>query len=63
MYTLCTNRLCINDDDDDLHICLVVSTFAEPTLHRAGIDDQLIVDLTGAGFQVAIVVGGIVVGG
>ena len=41
----------------------VVSAFTESTLHRAGFFDQTGIDLTGAGFQVAIVVGGIFVGG
>jgi len=41
----------------------VVSAFTETTLHRAGMMDQLTVDLCGAGFQLSIVLGGIVVGG
>jgi hypothetical protein len=41
----------------------VVSAFTETTLHRAGMGDQLTVDLCGAGFQLSIVLGGIVVGG
>ena len=41
----------------------VVSAFTEATLHRAGFFDQMGIDLTGAGFQLAIVCGGIVVGG
>jgi hypothetical protein len=41
----------------------VVSAFTETTLHRAGMVDQLTVDLCGAGFQLSIVLGGIVVGG
>jgi len=41
----------------------VVSEFTEQTLQRAGIVDQLTIDLCGAGFQVAIVLGGIFVGG
>jgi len=41
----------------------VVSAFTETTLHRAGLRDQTTVDLCGAGFQLAIVLGGIVVGG
>ena len=41
----------------------VVSAFTETTMHRAGMVDQFQIDLCGAGFQLAIVVGGIVVGG
>merc|ERR1712070_1245339 len=41
----------------------VVSAFTEDTLNRAGFFDQTGIDLAGAGFQLAIVLGGIVVGG
>lgn len=41
----------------------VVSAFTENTLNRAGFFDQTGIDLAGAGFQLAIVVGGILVGG
>merc|ERR1719247_3837381 len=41
----------------------VVSAFVEQTLHGAGIWSQDAVDYIGAGFQAAIVVGGIVLGG
>lgn len=41
----------------------VISAFTEQTLGRAGFEDQRGIDLAGAGFQLAIVLGGIVVGG
>ena len=41
----------------------VVSAFTEESLNRSGIMDPRTVDLAGAGFQFAIVLGGIVLGG
>jgi FLVCR family feline leukemia virus subgroup C receptor-related protein len=41
----------------------VVSAFTESDLLRAGLTGQTSVSLSGAGFQVAIVVGGVLVGG
>lgn len=41
----------------------VVSAFVDETLVSAGVQSQTAIDLTGAGFQAAIVLGGIVLGG
>jgi len=41
----------------------VVSAFTSETMHRAGFTRELVVDEIGAGFQVAIMVGGILLGG
>lgn len=41
----------------------VVGAFMEQKLGRAGISDQGTVDLSGAGFELAIVIGGIILGG
>lgn len=41
----------------------VVGAFLEQKLSRAGIEDQGSIDLAGAGFEIAIVIGGIVLGG
>merc|ERR1711972_54703 len=41
----------------------VVSAFIEETLKSSGIVEQNTIDLAGAGFQAAIVLGGIVLGG
>eukprot|EP00435_Cladocopium_sp_Y103_P056463 s344_g19.t1 len=41
----------------------VVGAFMDLKLQRAGFSDQMEVDLAGAGFEVAIVIGGIILGG
>jgi len=41
----------------------VVGAFMEEKLSRAGISDQGTIDLSGAGFELAIVIGGIILGG
>ena len=41
----------------------VVSAFIEKTLVSSGMNSQTTIDLAGAGFQAAIVLGGIVLGG
>jgi MFS family permease len=41
----------------------VVGAFMEQKLSRAGIEDQQVIDYAGAGFELAIVIGGIVLGG
>lgn len=41
----------------------IVGTFIEEILHRGGVDNQGAIDLAGAGFELAILVGGIVIGG
>jgi len=40
----------------------VVGAFMEQKLRRAGIGDQSVIDLSGAGFELAIVIGGIFIG-
>jgi len=40
----------------------VVGAFMEQKLQRAGINDQHVIDLSGAGFELAIVIGGVVIG-
>ncbi|CAE7816047.1 unnamed protein product [Symbiodinium sp. CCMP2456] len=41
----------------------VVGAFMDLKLQRAGFNDQMEVDMAGAGFEVAIVIGGIILGG
>ena len=41
----------------------VVGAFMEQKLSRAGIENQQVIDYAGAGFELAIVIGGIVLGG
>jgi len=41
----------------------VVGAFMDLKLQRAGFNDQMEVDLAGAGFEIAIVIGGIILGG
>ena len=41
----------------------VLSAFIDETLLSAGVSSQSTIDLAGAGFQAAIVIGGIVLGG
>jgi len=41
----------------------IVGTFIDDVLIRGGITDQLQIDLAGAGFEIAILVGGIIIGG
>jgi MFS family permease len=46
-----------------ISITNIVGTFIEEVLERGGITDQLGVDLAGAGFELAILLGGIIIGG
>jgi len=46
-----------------ISITNVVGTFIDEVMERGGITDQLGVDLAGAGFELAILVGGIIIGG
>jgi len=41
----------------------IVGTFIDEVMCRGGIDEQLSVDLAGAGFEIGILVGGIIIGG
>jgi len=41
----------------------VVGAFAEQKLVRAGIEDQATIDIAGAGFELFIVIGGVILGG
>lgn len=46
-----------------ISITNVVGTFIDEVMERGGITDQLGIDLAGAGFELAILLGGIVIGG
>lgn len=46
-----------------ISITNIVGTFIDEVLERGGITDQLGVDLAGAGFEIAILLGGIIIGG
>lgn len=46
-----------------ISITNIVGTFIDEVLERGGLVDQLAIDLAGAGFELAILVGGIVIGG
>ncbi|KAL7506981.1 hypothetical protein ACHAXN_008004 [Cyclotella atomus] len=46
-----------------ISITNIVGTFIDEVLERGGITDQLGVDLAGAGFELAILLGGIIIGG
>lgn len=46
-----------------ISITNIVGTFIDEVMERGGVTDQLGVDLAGAGFELAILVGGIVIGG
>lgn len=46
-----------------ISITNIVGTFIDDVMEMGGISDQLGVDLAGAGFELAILVGGIVIGG
>lgn len=46
-----------------ISITNIVGTFIDEVMERGGITDQLGVDLAGAGFELAILLGGIVIGG
>ena len=46
-----------------ISITNIVGAFIDEVLERGGIVDQLAIDLAGAGFELAILVGGIVIGG
>lgn len=46
-----------------ISITNVVGTFIDEVMERGGVTDQLGVDLAGAGFELAILLGGIVIGG
>jgi len=46
-----------------ISITNIVGTFIDEVMERGGVNDQLGVDLAGAGFELAILVGGIVIGG
>lgn len=46
-----------------ISITNIVGTFIDEVLQRGGITDQLGVDLAGAGFEFAILLGGIIIGG
>lgn len=46
-----------------ISITNIVGTFIDEVMERGGITDQLGIDLAGAGFELAILVGGIVIGG
>lgn len=46
-----------------ISITNVVGTFIDDVMEMGGVTDQLSVDLAGAGFELAILVGGIVIGG
>jgi len=46
-----------------ISITNIVGTFIDEVMERGGITDQLGVDLAGAGFELAILLGGIIIGG
>jgi len=46
-----------------ISITNIVGTFIDEVMERGGITDQLGIDLAGAGFELAILVGGIIIGG
>lgn len=46
-----------------ISITNIVGTFIDEVMERGGITDQLGVDLAGAGFEIAILLGGIIIGG
>eukprot|EP00986_Skeletonema_menzelii_P019315 scaffold27612_cov148-Skeletonema_menzelii.AAC.2 len=46
-----------------ISITNIVGTFIDEVMERGGVTDQLGIDLAGAGFELAILVGGIVIGG
>jgi len=46
-----------------ISITNIVGTFIDEVMERGGVTDQLGVDLAGAGFELAILVGGIIIGG
>ena len=46
-----------------ISITNIVGAFIDEVMERGGITDQLSIDLAGAGFELAILVGGIIIGG
>jgi len=46
-----------------ISITNIVGTFIDEVMERGGITDQLGIDLAGAGFELAILLGGIIIGG
>ena len=46
-----------------ISITNIVGTFIDEVMERGGVTDQLGVDLAGAGFELAILLGGIIIGG
>uniref|UniRef100_A0A7S1Y381 Major facilitator superfamily (MFS) profile domain-containing protein n=1 Tax=Grammatophora oceanica TaxID=210454 RepID=A0A7S1Y381_9STRA len=46
-----------------ISITNIVGTFIDEVMCRGGIEDQLSIDLAGAGFELAILLGGIIIGG
>jgi len=46
-----------------ISITNIVGTFIDDVMERGGVTDQLQIDLAGAGFELAILLGGIIIGG
>ncbi|KAL7570863.1 hypothetical protein ACA910_018928 [Epithemia clementina (nom. ined.)] len=46
-----------------ISITNIVGAFLDDIMHRGGVTNQLNIDLAGAGFELAILVGGIIIGG